>query len=102
MTDNLVDTGTDTLWEVVVIQGTRIRIPINTCLMTNRIKFIRSDSRFDMSSRQIKNLPRKLSLASSFLPRKGHTLQTFLIPSISSLVRILTAFSRTDSHWDHP
>lgn len=68
MTDNLVDTGTDTLWEVVVIQWTRVRIPFNTSLMTNRIKFIRSDSRFDMSSRQIEDLPRKLSSASSLLP----------------------------------
>jgi hypothetical protein len=105
MTDDLVHTRTNTLWESIVIQRTRIRIPINTSLMTDCVELVRSDSRFDMSSRQVQNLPSELYISSclvSIMRTERLTLQTFLIPSISSFVKILTLLSLTASHWENP
>ena len=99
MTNNLVHTCTNTLWESIVVQWTGIRIPINTSLMTDCIKLIGRNSRFDMSSRQVQDLSCELFHQLVHQDQRNrHTLQTFLIPSISSLVKILTLLSLTASH----
>lgn len=61
VTDDLVHTGTDTFGKSVVIQWTRVGIPIDTSLMTNRIELVGRDSRFDVRSRQIQDLPCELA-----------------------------------------
>lgn len=53
MTNDLVDTRTDTLWETAVIERTRVRIPIQTCLMTDCIQLIGRYSRFDVGCHEV-------------------------------------------------
>lgn len=48
MTDDLVHTRAHTLWESAIVERTRVRITIQACLMTNRVKLVGRDSGFDM------------------------------------------------------
>jgi hypothetical protein len=105
MTDDLLDTRTLALWESVVIQRTGITIPVDTGLMTNSVQLIRRYSRLDMSSRQIQDFSCELPSAQSIVAKPDGgllTRQTFLMPSISSFVRIFTLLSLTASHWENP
>lgn len=58
MTDDLVDTRTDTLWEPGVVQRAGIGISVDTSFVTDGIKLIGSDSRSDMSGCSVENLSR--------------------------------------------
>jgi hypothetical protein len=61
MTNNLIDTRTHALWESVIIQGTGIRIPLHTCLMTDRVQLVCRNTRFNVGSCQIKDFPCELT-----------------------------------------
>ena len=116
MTDNLVDTRAHAFWESAIVERRRIGIPLDALFMTYPVQFIGCHSRSDVRSRRLEDFPCQLLSAnfqvcyttekavSSQRRRRAarRTLQTFFMPSISSLVRIFTAFSRTISIADCP
>lgn len=103
--NDFVNTCTYTLGELDVVERTGIGISVDTGLMANGIEFIGRDTGFDVGGYEIEHFPSKLCLKVRNACRGRHqrrTRQTFRIPSISSLFKILGFLSLTASHADIP
>lgn len=91
--DDFVHTGTDTLWELGIVDGRRVTIPLDGFLVTYSVEVVRCDPRFDVSGSGVKDFASKLGKAvqrdafTSYSERGDSKATDYSLGTLSSLLQ---------------